>query len=378
MSIKINNTIVIDDDRSFITAAGTTAERPAVPVVGMIRFNTTESEWEYYTGVEWENVKDTPPPSGPALSWGRGDLGQLGNGASGTSNRISSPVSVIGGFTDWIQLTLGRDHSAGLRANGTIWSWGSNSVGQNGDNSIIAKSSPVEVAGAISDWVQVSSYGTNSCALTKQGRVYTWGDNSAGQLGINVAGSTISSRTSPVEVVGGIVDWVQLSCGYGTMCALTSDKRIYCWGANGSGRLGFGSGTIPSLSSPTLITGGFADWSQVSVGREHSMALRENGTLWAWGRNLEGQLGIDNAINSSSQVTFIGGITDWTSVSAGGRLTAGVRSNGTAWAWGLNDMGQLGIDNAINSSSPVTVIGGITDWIQVSPGRNHTLAVRSE
>jgi alpha-tubulin suppressor-like RCC1 family protein len=122
--------------------------------------------------------------------------------------------------------------------------------------------------------------------------------------------------------------------------------------------------------------GGFTDWCQASAGQQHSVAVRTNGTLWAWGYNDSGQLGDFTIVSKSSPVSVVGGFTDWCQVSSGDDHSVAVRQDGTVWAWGGNSQGELGDNSEVNKSSPVSVVGGYTDWWNVSAGENFTLAIR--
>jgi alpha-tubulin suppressor-like RCC1 family protein len=124
------------------------------------------------------------------------------------------------------------------------------------------------------------------------------------------------------------------------------------------------------------VVGGFTDWCQVSAGSESSLAVRQNGTAWAWGSNSNGQLGDNTTVSKSSPVSIVGGFTNWCQVSAGQSHSLGVRQNGLTWAWGSNSNGQLGDSTTTNRSSPVSVIGGFTDWWEISAGGNFSLATR--
>jgi alpha-tubulin suppressor-like RCC1 family protein len=308
--------------------------------------------------------------NGTAWAWGINTNGRLGDN---TIADRSSPVSVVGGFADWIQVSAGREHNLGLRANGTAWAWGNNLNGQLGDNtSTTARSSPVSVVGGFSDWIQVSAGGGHSLGVRANGAAWAWGFNGQGQLGDN----TTTSRSSPVSVVGGFTDWIQVSAGNAHSLGVRANGSAWAWGFNGQGQLG--DNTITDRSSPVSVVGGFTDWIQVSAGFSHSLAVRANGTAWAWGLNSNGRLG-DNSITSRlSPVSVVGGFTDWIQVSAGRYQSLGVRANGTAWAWGANTNGQLGDNTIATRSSPVSVVGVFTDWIQVSAGNRHSLAIRSQ
>jgi alpha-tubulin suppressor-like RCC1 family protein len=116
---------------------------------------------------------------------------------------------------------------------------------------------------------------------------------------------------------------------------------------------------------------------QLSGGGIHSLGIRANGTAWAWGGNAAGSLGDNTNSTRNSPVSVIGGFTDWVQISAGRYHSVAVRASGSMWSWGSNDNSQLGDNSSISQSksSPVLVVGGFTDWIQVSAG-NHTLGLR--
>ena len=305
--------------------------------------------------------------NGTAWAWGLGTSGQLGDDTIITR---SSPVSVIGGFTDWIQVAAGTIHSLGLRANGTAWAWGGNG-GRLGDGTAVSRSSPVSVVGGYTDWIQVSGGQDHSIGLRADGTAWTWGSNLSGQLG----DGTSVTKSSPVSVIGGFTDWIQVDAGSLHNLGLRANGTAWAWGNGSTGRLG--DGTVVNRSSPVSVVGGFTDWIQVSGGFG-SLGLRANGTAWAWGAGNAGRLGNNSTVSRTSPVSVIGGFTDWIQVSDGELYSLGLRANGTAWAWGDGSNGQLGDGTIINKSSPVSVVGGYTDWIQVSGGSSHSLGLRVE
>jgi alpha-tubulin suppressor-like RCC1 family protein len=305
--------------------------------------------------------------NGTAWAWGYNSSGRLGDG---TTTARSSPVSVVGGFTDWCQVSAGRGFSSGVRTNGTVWSWGANGCGQLGDNTVVDKSSPVSVVGGFTDWYQVAGGTNHSLAIRTNGTAWAWGANGCGQLGDN----TVVDKSSPVSVVGGFTDWCQVSAGGGHSLGVRTNGTAWAWGYNSIGRLG--DGTVTNRSSPVSVVGGFTNWCQIAAGGYHSMALRCNGTLWGWGYNSVGRLGDGTTTARSSPVSVVGGFTDWCQVSAGNNFTLALRTNGTAWSWGYNNCGRLGDGTIVNKSSPVSVVGGFTDWCQVSAGYVSSSALR--
>jgi alpha-tubulin suppressor-like RCC1 family protein len=339
---------------------------------GMLYYINDVGVFAISSGVNWLTLdgrllrQDTI--FGDALSWGCNSSGQLGDRT--VTNR-SSPVSVVGGFNDWCQISAGDCHGLGLRSNGTAWAWGNNSSGRLGDNSTVNKSSPVSVVGGFTDWCQVSAGNTHNLGVRTNGTAWAWGPN-GGALGDN----STTDRSSPVSVVGGFTDWCQVSASSGHSLGVRTNCTAWAWGSNGFVQLGDNTNT--NRSSPVSVVGGFTDWCQVSAGSFHSLGVRTNGTAWAWGWNSSGRLGDNSSITArSSPVSVVGGFTDWCQVSAGGGHSIGVRTNGTAWAWGGNNNGVLGTCNLTSRSSPVSVVGGFTDWCQVSAGASHNLGLRT-
>jgi alpha-tubulin suppressor-like RCC1 family protein len=307
-----------------------------------------------------------------AYSWGRNAAGQLGNL---TTTSTSSPVAVTGGIADWCQISGGGAHTLGLRAQGTVWAWGQNSSGElgNSGSSLINVSSPVIVVGGFTDWCQISAGSYHSLGVRTGGSAWAWGSNLQGRLG----DGSLSQRASPVSVVGGFTDWCQISGGYAHSLGVRTGGSAWAWGNNGSGRLG--DNTITSRLSPVSVVGGFSDWCQVSGRLAHSLGVRIGGSAWAWGYNGFGQLGDNTAISKRSPVSVAGGFGDWSRISNANRADHSIafRTNGTAWAWGCNGSGRLGDNTFTNRSSPVSVVGGFTDWCQINGGREHNLGLRT-
>jgi len=338
---------------------GTTTSRSSpVTVVGGI------TNWSQLSGGRYHSLGVTS--TGIAYGWGRNSYGQLGDG---TATSRLSPVTVVGGITNWSQLSAGSYFSLGLTSTGIAYGWGRNSYGQLGDGTATSRLSPVTVVGGITNWSQLSAGAVHSLGLTSAGIAYGWGNNSSGQLG----DGTATSRLSPVTVVGGITNWSQLSAGNSHSLGVTSTGIAYAWGANFQGRLG--DGTTTGRSSPVTVVGGITNWSQLSGGASHSLGLTSTGIAYAWGNNYRGQLGDGTTTSSSSPVTVVGGITNWSQLAAGVQHSRGLTSTGIVYSWGYNLNGQLGDGTTTNRSSPVTVVGGITNWALVSVGDKYGLAL---
>jgi alpha-tubulin suppressor-like RCC1 family protein len=322
---------------------------------------------------------------GKLFAWGRASEGQLGN-LSLTA--ISSPVQV-GTSASWTVITGGRYHTAGINSNNiSIWGW--NNYGQIGDNTTVNKSSPVLLGGTAfpytqsipvqinsSSWTVVSAGGTHTAAIRSDSTLWTWGFNSSGQLG---DGTTIV-RSSPVQI--GSSSWTAIVAG-GSHTLGISANLVYAWGLGTSGQLG--DGTAVSKSSPVQI--GSSSWTIISAGDTQSIAIRTDGTLFTWGLNSSGQLGDATAVNRSSPVV-IGGNADfysrsspiqvnsqsWAAVASGGAHTLAILNGGTLFTWGLGTSGQLGDGTAVTKGSPVQI--GSSSWTAVAAGSTHSLAINS-
>jgi len=292
---------------------------------------------------------------GTLWTWGVGFAGALG-----LSNTVSysSPVQV-GALTNWKQVEMGVYTCIAIKTDGTLWGWGRNSAfGQVGNNSLIDISSPVQI-GALTNWKQVST--TNSyavAAIKTDGTLWTWGYNLNGQLGVG----NITNYSSPVQV-GTLTTWKQVVCKSATY-AIKTDGTLWAWGDNSSGQLGIGNRT--SYSSPVQV-GSLTNWKQLYPGSSSNSihAIKTDGTLWAWGDNSLGILGINNTRNYSSPVQ-VGALTNWKAVATGsGYATLALKTDGTLWGWGNNSYGQIGLNNTAYFSSPVQV-GTLTTWKAVS------------
>ena len=249
--------------------------------------------------------------------------------------------------------------------------FGNNSYGQLGLNTVNAGySSPVQV-GVLSTWTKISCGYYSSAGIQSNGTLWTWGYNVYGQLGL----SDTTTRSSPVQV-GALSTWTQVSGGQYFSLALQNPGILYAWGNNGAGQLGLNTST--NYSSPVQVLSPFqGTWIQISTNGQgkSSAAIISPGTLWAWGFNNLGQLGNNSTTTQSSPVQ-IGALSTWTSVSCGYYAMA-IQTPGTLWAWGFNPYGNLGNNTTTNYSSPIQ-IGALSTWTQVSAGTGYnTLAIQT-
>ena len=295
--------------------------------------------------------------------------GQLGDN---TAANKSSPITTVAGGTNWKQVD-GGNHTAAIKTDGTLWTWGFNPSGQLGDNTTVDKSSPNTTIAGGTNWKQVACGYRHTAAIKTDGTLWTWGWNILGQLGDNIAGA---DRSSPVTTVAGGTNWKQVACGYFHTAAIKTDGTLWTWGYNGFG--GLGNNFTFDKSSPITTVAGGTNWKQVSGGYGHTAAIKTDGTLWTWGYNGNGQLGDNTAVNKSSPVTTVAGGTNWKQVACGYYHTTAIKTDGTLWTWGYNWYGQLGDNTTVSKSSPVTTVAGGTNWKQVSGGYIHTAAIKTD
>jgi len=302
-------------------------------------------------------------------AWGRNNQGQLGDDSIISR---SSPVQ-IGSDTDWGERAGGGDYnSAFIKGDKSLWSWGDSYRGSVGDGEQVDRSSPVQI-GALLDWEGVKVGDRNASAVRSNGTMWTWGLSLWGKLGQNDQ----VSRSSPTQV-GALTTWAQVGGGRNHCIALKSDGTVWTWGRNTSGQLGDLSTTF--RSSPVQV-GVATDWSFVAGGGAHNLAIKTNGTIWAWGDNYAGQCGKTggSGVDISSPVQ-VGYASDWSFVNAGGYSSFATTSSGALYSWGRNGNGELGLNNLTNRSV-TTQIGALTTWVTsygISSGAKHSLATTTD
>lgn len=287
-------------------------------------------------------------------------------GAHGTdpNGLDSTPVQVpnLSGIT---AIAAGEDFSLALKDDGTVWSWGNNDFGQLGDGTNTYSSTPVQVSN-LSGITAITAGGIHSLALRNDGTVWSWGNNNFSQLG----DGTTTNRTTPVQV-SDLSNIVGVSGGVGHSLALKSDGTVWAWGANDTGQLG--DGTRISHSTPVRVSS-LSNVTSVSAGWKHNLALKDDGTVWAWGNNDYGELGDGSIMIVRSTPVQVSGPSNVANVSAGSQHSLAVKSDGTVWAWGRNDHGQLGDGTNTSRFTPIQP-SGLSNIISVSGGSNHSLAI---
>ncbi len=313
--------------------------------------------------------------NGTLWAWGRNTYGQLGNAINNaTDNANPTPTQV--GTDIYIQMAAGQYHSLALRANGSLWTWGDNIYGQLGNSTNTgtdtANPTPTQVAGT---YTQLAA-GANHClALQADGSAVAWGRNLYGQLGNGTnSGNGTQPNPIPLSVPG---TYVQLATTSASCLGLRADGTLWAWGDNRSGQAG--SGTTSTFANPTPIATGMAlPTRSTTMGSNFGLAVRADGSLWAWGDNTYGQLG-NGTTTSRNNAVRVGTDNDWVQVAAGTSHSLALKANGTLWAWGVNLFGQLGnsANSSTNNANPTpTQVAGI--YTRIGAGNYHSLALQAD
>jgi alpha-tubulin suppressor-like RCC1 family protein len=373
-------------------------------------FTNTSGDVSYVGTAYTFGVK---PPVYQLFAWGQNTYGELANNQN--SNYYSSPVQIPG--TNWSgdkgsEMGTGQNTSLFAKTDGTLWSWGYQHSGGNGVNNLVKYSSPVQIPGTTWTGAGIGGGGGQSFNIKTDGTLWAWGTNTFGTLAQNnrtqysspvqipgtnwrtiqgasnfVIGTKTdgtawwwghtekgssgdssphdSRRSSPTQIPG---DWSNhkgfATANIGNAGAIKSDGTLWMWGDNDYGELGVNDRT--TRSSPVQIPG--TSWKELEMTWDAGIgAIRTDGTLWVWGRTYEGNLGLNApASEYKSSPTQVGSDTTWNKLACiANRNLAAIKTDGTAWAWGDNQFGQLAQNNRTQYSSPVQ-IGSDTNWYNLT------------
>lgn len=286
---------------------------------------------------------------------------------------------------DAVAISAGSHHSLALLPDGTVLGWGANNFRQVGIGDSSNNQYPTQVPG-ITDATAISAGTRHSMALRSDGTVLAWGYNYDGQVGDGTGGTANQYRSTPVPVVG-LQDVAAISAGSDFSLALKNDGTVWAWGKNTAGQLGLG--TFGGTHGRPAQVPGLAGVVQIDASEDgFSLARKSDGTVSAWGYNQFGMLG-DGTVSTNDQkanptVTQVKDLTDVIDIATGAYHSVALKSDHTVWSWGWNESGQLGINDPSVELSPVPVKAvdlndawdPSIDAIDIEAGGENTVAIR--
>lgn len=316
---------------------------------------------------------------GVLWTWGNNGNGQLGDGTTTARNK-PVPVKQSSGMKRIYRASLGAYHNVAVDVEGKVWTWGSNNNGQLGNNSTAQSDVPVCVifpadTAPIQD-VVAGMYHT--LALDEEGEIWAWGSNGNGHLG----DGTTQPSWVPVKVskpVGmGVV--IQMAASTVSSYAIDEDGKVWAWGQNGNGRLGDGTTTQRLTPVQVDTSTGLPAVVALRTNEGHVIATAADDSIWAWGSNTYGQLGIGSTTQQTRPQQITTGISAASSIGTGYYHSLAVSAAGDVWAWGRNTNGQLGNNSTTQATSPIQAIsvGGLEDVLLVAGADNHSLALKAD
>jgi alpha-tubulin suppressor-like RCC1 family protein len=332
---------------------------------------------------------------GTTWSWGGNGSGQLGIGNTTTPQTF--PVNVTTdnnglSFGNVVALSGGQNHSMSLKSDGTVWCWGDNATGELGlgDQTDRKKPDQVVVSGSstpLSGIVMIAAGGNHSLALDSGGGVWAWGSNTSGQTGNGDNTATMLKRANKVRTSSTgptyLTNIVSIAAGNSHSIALDGSNTVWTWGANNNGQLGINDSSITARY--LAKTFGMTNVTYIGACGGRSFVTKSDHSVWAWGLNSSGQLGI-GTVNANPKLAptqvSISGTADVVQFAGGDTHTLFLKSDRTVWACGDNTYGQLGDGTTTQRSSPVQVrLSGtsyLSDIVEVAAGNDFSVAIKSD
>lgn len=331
------------------------ATSPALSIPTII---DTDTDWVSVTGLSSTGGLAIKT-DGTMWSFGSNNFGQLGLGD--TVNRSS--FTQIGTDTDWKCANGYTDHGAAIKTDGTLWTWGSNLSGQLGHGDTTDRLVPTQV-GTDTDWDLVVCSNSVTMATKTNGEIWGSGGNASNQLG---NGNNVNTNSMSQTLVPPGKTWVLIKHNLTTGYALTDTNELWAWGGGGVGQIGEGANGYHStpVQVPNLFT-------HIAANRFHAIGVRDDGTLWHWGRAPTSNTGFTSLFSQ----TQIGSDTDWNKVSSGSYFNHIIKTDGTLWGIFRNQSSQLGIGaTATYEPSPVQVSTD-TNWLSMDSVFEATVALK--
>jgi len=319
------------------------------------------------TTVSAASVHTCAIAGGALYCWGANDYGQLGVGDTDTR---PTPTRVDDG-TDWRDVQVGERSSLGLKQDGSIWSFGANDVGQLGQGDFVQQTKPTPI-GTRRDWRAIATRFNHACALADDDSLWCWGKGGEGQLGQDDPGPTGMDRPTPTQVKTD-QDFAMVDTGEGHTCAIRRDHSLWCWGRNSKAILGQPPGSPEQIRHPVQV-GKDTDWQLVRSGQSTTCGLR-GGLVYCWGEVIDQNLPGSAGLTQVSAPTLIGAPAGAKGLSFNTFGGCSFDAQGKGACWGRNMEGQLGLDDMKDRDGVVVL--PIAGWTSLSSGRFYTCGIRS-
>lgn len=300
----------------------------------------------------------TSLPNIADVAYGESVQGPDGSGAAFPDASGSQSAGIGSGSG-----TSGAGNSTGSSASDTLQSQSAIAGATSSSSSSgYAGIEPAFLSGAAGKAVVDYSLGPNhALAVTANGWLFGWGNNSSGQAGFSTANSTINVPTR----IGTGSNWVRVAAGTDFSLAVRDDGTLWSWGSGANSR----RGAATAVSTPTQV-GTANTWTEVSAGLDFGLGLRSNGTLWAWGNNVNARTGRGLTTGATTVPTQVGTATNWAQIAANRDSALGIRTNGTLWSWGNNTNGATAQGTTSGNTITPTQVGTGTDWLRVAASHN--------
>jgi alpha-tubulin suppressor-like RCC1 family protein len=344
---------------------------------------TTDYSLIATVGINSASYSDTVPPFLTTYYYRVRAFNTIGDRSAYSNETKATPSTLL----TWENVSAGYYHTIARSADGTIWGWGLNNYFQLGTGDIINRVLPIQID-TDTGWQIIASIGYHNIGLKSNDSIWGWGCNSNGQLGLE---DTLLDGDIPYQIETDL-GWVSVAVGGGDIelgpightLAINSNRTLWVCGFNLFGQLGLGVYGEGTGRNTFTQLGNDSDWDKVSAGVSNSFAIKTDCTLWAWGGNTYGQLGVGGNLLRSTP-SQVGTESDWSMIASGGRVieltddvvhSIGIKINGTFWAWDDNSYGQLGFGSFIGNSTP-RQIGTESNWSLAVSGINHNIAMKN-
>ena len=338
-----------------------------------VRERLRRNDWaSVETGYDHTCARTT---AGVLYCWGLDTSGELGIGGASTMDANNAIPRVVEQPTTgtWRSFDVGYQKTCALTTTGAMYCWGKDPWGGNWSQPDRLTLTGLALP-ASGTWATVSSSSSEAhynCATTSTGALYCWGDNGSDRLGIGRSSAAPAQLRSPASG-----QWASVKLGDVHTCAITTLGALYCWGSDQYGKMGTGADSVTPLKLTAPASG---VWTTVSLGNYHTCATTSLGALYCWGYGGDGQLGLDDDSGRSAPTLVAAPATGtWVTVTAGERHTCATTSLGALYCWGLNVSGQLGLNDTTVRDQPAMLSAPATGtWATVDAGDGSTCATTS-